>query len=873
MALDSLYKADLLSDLIGQISADMGSEKVKNRQAHNDALLALIGGASIASFLDIGDVPNSYAGMSGWLLSVTPSEDGIGFIDPSTFLSAVSTDNTLTGDGTPGNPLKAVASGSTFISLADTPASYPGVGKILQVNATNDGLEFVTSGAAANIYVASGLLSGNRLMNGNGYSFTINNASSITLQSAGSGIRIEDTVGSAYMTLMSDILMTPQISTTSFKLSADIQFLSHRHFSIDLSGGTGNLSIIGSNSGWMNIMSNSNPDVNITSPINGVLSYDSTDHQFRGYVNGGWIDLATGPTLYNGDGQIGSGRTITMIDSVMWEGISKFKYISGANEIKSGTGYDIIGNTLIGNLTQLTTASGKTDGWYGMSITTGSHPQGSGHSEYREEISNGIKRAGTYIGPFSATEAYASLYYTLDGNLPSYKGFQADPQGERLYSQYTTLDITLMPATLGIMFIENGGYMRAASLSDLADRLTIPLSKVLVDGNESDGTDIVMGSDSIEFGGTPGSNGSIYANLSELIIDGFAYDITTKSRTGKKINFQGQGGADVGVIRLSKDGGTTYTTLDVTSTINRNISLPDNDGIIALMSDLPAISGNGIYDGSGTLTSATTVTLSAANSITWSGGLSKFKGSDDIHGTLVISVTDSNNSKLFEITNGGSVKVNNPNHHEIGAFSFHTGNAKANVTNGSAFSLEALDNTVLFDISAAGGHRMLGTLAISDSTLKAQLSVITNSSTTAGIFNNVGVNATGYAIRAIAEDNIAVVIETNGNGASNTSLYTNSNVVFGGTQPVGGVSGTTRLLVNGSTSGTEWGIQTKDGSGVTGFSINNDGVGVLRNYTVATVPTSIAGGLIYVTNESGGATPCYGDGSTWRRIYDKAVIS
>jgi len=71
----------------------------------------------------------------------------------------------------------------------------------------------------------------------------------------------------------------------------------------------------------------------------------------------------------------------------------------------------------------------------------------------------------------------------------------------------------------------------------------------------------------------------------------------------------------------------------------------------------------------------------------------------------------------------------------------------------------------------------------------------------------------------------------------------------------------------------EWGIETKDGSNITGFSINNEGVGVARNYTVVTVPTSVAGGIIYVTNESSGAALCYGDGVTWRRLDTGAIIS
>lgn len=48
----------------------------------------------------------------------------------------------------------------------------------------------------------------------------------------------------------------------------------------------------------------------------------------------------------------------------------------------------------------------------------------------------------------------------------------------------------------------------------------------------------------------------------------------------------------------------------------------------------------------------------------------------------------------------------------------------------------------------------------------------------------------------------------------------------------------------------------------------------LPSYTVATVPpASPAGMLIYVSNEVGGAVPAFSDGTNWRRVTDRAVVS
>ena len=50
----------------------------------------------------------------------------------------------------------------------------------------------------------------------------------------------------------------------------------------------------------------------------------------------------------------------------------------------------------------------------------------------------------------------------------------------------------------------------------------------------------------------------------------------------------------------------------------------------------------------------------------------------------------------------------------------------------------------------------------------------------------------------------------------------------------------------------------------------------LKSYTVAGVPSAStlgAGTMIFVTDETGGATPAFSDGTSWRRTSDRAVIA
>jgi hypothetical protein len=49
---------------------------------------------------------------------------------------------------------------------------------------------------------------------------------------------------------------------------------------------------------------------------------------------------------------------------------------------------------------------------------------------------------------------------------------------------------------------------------------------------------------------------------------------------------------------------------------------------------------------------------------------------------------------------------------------------------------------------------------------------------------------------------------------------------------------------------------------------------VLPSFTTTSLPSaSVAGAMIYVTNESGGAVPAFSDGTNWRRVTDRAIVS
>ena len=56
-------------------------------------------------------------------------------------------------------------------------------------------------------------------------------------------------------------------------------------------------------------------------------------------------------------------------------------------------------------------------------------------------------------------------------------------------------------------------------------------------------------------------------------------------------------------------------------------------------------------------------------------------------------------------------------------------------------------------------------------------------------------------------------------------------------------------------------------------SVAFTGPPVIPSYTVATLPSVGTAQLIYVSDETGGATVAFSDGTNWRRMQDRAIVS
>jgi len=67
----------------------------------------------------------------------------------------------------------------------------------------------------------------------------------------------------------------------------------------------------------------------------------------------------------------------------------------------------------------------------------------------------------------------------------------------------------------------------------------------------------------------------------------------------------------------------------------------------------------------------------------------------------------------------------------------------------------------------------------------------------------------------------------------------------------------------------------KFGDGINHFNDLAYFIPAAPSYTVSTVPTATGktGAMIFVSNEAGGAVIAFSDGTNWRRVTDRAIIS
>lgn len=151
----------------------------------------------------------------------------------------------------------------------------------------------------------------------------------------------------------------------------------------------------------------------------------------------------------------------------------------------------------------------------------------------------------------------------------------------------------------------------------------------------------------------------------------------------------------------------------------------------------------------------------------------------------------------------------------------------------------------------------------------------------------IKINVDGTVSGAFTSSGLAVpgAVSATGTLSGGASLILGASGVGGQIDYYGDVSGYFEYVNRmGSNKGYRW--YTGAGGSAIGMELSAGGnliaagaVGAttrfdLPSYTVGTLPAvGAAGGSIYVSNETGGATLAFSDGTNWRRVTDRAVVS
>jgi hypothetical protein len=332
--------------------------------------------------------------------------------------------------------------------------------------------------------------------------------------------------------------------------------------------------------------------------------------------------------------------------------------------------------------------------------------------------------------------------------------------------------------------------------------------------------------------------------------------------------------------------------------------------------------GNVFANGTAVLANSvgSTITLSAGNNISIVGNNTSKTVTIGVSGISLNSISNGT-SNVNVVSSGGNVTVGIAGTSNVAVFSATGANitgtfgvsgnvaggnistagqviATGNITGGNLLtSGNIIDTGAISIITAAAGNVNLapnGTNTLVATTTGA------NITGTLGVTGNItGGNILGNGAGLTGINAFSNISVTGGNSAVADSIADTLTLTAGSGITLVMDSGTDTLTIAAS-SGSEIFVDGADFGTVTETVTASDDLGsvteavtaesdlgtivtsgliypdqfVLPSFTTTTLPSaSVVGAMIYVTNESGGAVPAFADGTNWRRVTDRAIVS
>ena len=139
--------------------------------------------------------------------------------------------------------------------------------------------------------------------------------------------------------------------------------------------------------------------------------------------------------------------------------------------------------------------------------------------------------------------------------------------------------------------------------------------------------------------------------------------------------------------------------------------------------------------------------------------------------------------------------------------------------------------------------------------------------------NTLGVN--GEYTFPTSDGSADQVLKTDGSGALSFGAVSVTNVAKVTSLSFGSITDYDVITTSATVTGDFGAISTANNGTLNdhGFIFTDTGLPQLPSYTVATLPNTVAGDLALCTDETGGTTVVFFDGTNWRRMADRAVAS
>jgi len=495
-----------------------------------------------------------------------------------------------------------------------------------------DGVAYIPlSGVFSNFYAVDGALTGNRTVSGGSNNLTFTGILAYTISTATYDLV---TAGDADEIIGGN--KTVSVVGASSETSAG---------KTNTSTGAGNsiVNVTDPDGAWI-APSDANPDGNVTVGIAGMVKYDTTDDHFRFYEGGAWRTFGSEVNIQH----------VTDFASLPVSGDPDIFYVTDDTDIVyfwDGAAYQLVGGG------SLYTNDGSLTG--SRTVTMGSNSLTFDQSASNFSFVNFSDTTGLITinsGVVTSTFTASGDSMVLDGDSGVYRQGGSVGEGQTILS----FPVPATPSTNFTLLLPTDVNGTVALLSDIpAAANTLYSADDSITGNRTvTGNENLIQFVNTNFKAESGDGAYIEINADEVNMYGGAgvaiyslVQLTRASVASQSLYFNDNVNANAGVL-------TNAPLL----TVARTWTLQDGDGTLAFLTDIPAATGDGIYDGSGSLTVNTTVSgafdLEFTNSGTFkrTGGASNGDIAIDVYAGAIqaFTVTKTTADANIAITNGQS---------------------------------------------------------------------------------------------------------------------------------------------------------------------------------------------------------------------------